>query len=392
MLERFEREAKEHAWLAHLGRDPQVVEDAAAVVAYILADPMLDPLEDVEPLEALHQIVVLGLGLARDPGLVVDALASESKDDLNEIDATARGKSFEPGGPLAGFVARARSRLERTKGWARSGERFSHALADLVAGVVQRAQMQRFDGSTRIADILRDAQEGAWVPALLRGCVVVTADSNPGSRTAQFDLALRLCTSAIGWAEQLRALEHEDDQERIAASLAHRFVLPAQVIALSAPQLHRALQATLNLELHDLADATDYLDASEPLPRCIERCVTATTALLGPTKPLDSETPERASREEIMERLRDVAREDGRITTDERALLREVDRHLSEFETIARRIDEDQMVDFDEFRQLRSCRLELVEAPFRTALADQTVTDDERQLLVRAMELVVAVR
>jgi tellurite resistance protein len=97
-------------------------------------------------------------------------------------------------------------------------------------------------------------------------------------------------------------------------------------------------------------------------------------------------------REEIMAELRTVARFDGRITTDERALLRGMDMHLLAFQDLLVRIDEDRVVDFDEFQQLRLTRQHVLDDLMRIALADDVISDDERQLLVRALELLPSLR
>jgi len=100
----------------------------------------------------------------------------------------------------------------------------------------------------------------------------------------------------------------------------------------------------------------------------------------------------RADHDAIMNELRVAARLDGRITADERALLRGMDEHLHDFDGLIRRIREDHVVDFEEFRQLRTSRQAILDDALRIALADDVVTDDERELVVRVLELLPMLR
>ena len=87
-----------------------------------------------------------------------------------------------------------------------------------------------------------------------------------------------------------------------------------------------------------------------------------------------------------------VAQADGQITADERAILRAMDSQLLEFQRLMQRIDEDRQVDDEEFEQVRNSRQRVLDELFRIALADDQITSDERDLLLRAMELIPALR
>ena len=100
----------------------------------------------------------------------------------------------------------------------------------------------------------------------------------------------------------------------------------------------------------------------------------------------------RPAQADLMKEMIVVARADGRITSDERAMLRGMDTQLLEFQRLTERICEDRNVDEEEFGQLRDTRQRILDELFRIALADDQITGDERDFLLRAMEMVPALR
>ncbi|MBK8235967.1 MAG: hypothetical protein IPK74_10445 [Deltaproteobacteria bacterium] len=132
------------------------------------------------------------------------------------------------------------------------------------------------------------------------------------------------------------------------------------------------------------------MDPRQPLPGMIAHANYGLLELHGCADELfiASVAPEHDA---IMTELRLVARLDGRITTDERALLRGMDAPLHAFEVLLARIREDHVLDFEEFGQLRSARVGVL-GDLRIALADDVITDDERGLLVPALELLPMLR
>ena len=146
-------------------------------------------------------------------------------------------------------------------------------------------------------------------------------------------------------------------------------------------------------KVRDLLDALHHVDPLGARSQLVRRLVLALLTADGSARAVVEATTSTApDRDDVMRRMRAIALADGKVTTDERNLLRRFDAQLHAFNELVFRIEEDRLVDFDEFGQLREMRQSILDDLFRVALADSQVTDDERQLLLRAMELVPTLR
>jgi len=97
-------------------------------------------------------------------------------------------------------------------------------------------------------------------------------------------------------------------------------------------------------------------------------------------------------RNAILEELWAIALLDNVVTEDEAVLLRTAEEQLAGFEELLDDVYLDHVVDFDEFLRLRRARKEILEYTLRKALDDGLITHDERQLLIRIIELLPLVR
>ncbi|MCA9637845.1 MAG: hypothetical protein KC420_17580 [Myxococcales bacterium] len=97
-------------------------------------------------------------------------------------------------------------------------------------------------------------------------------------------------------------------------------------------------------------------------------------------------------RNAILDELWAIALMDDVVTEDEAVLLRTAEEQLTEFEALLDDVYLDNVVDFGEFLRLRRARKEILEYTLRKALADGKITHDERQLLIRIIELLPLVR
>ncbi|MCA9659529.1 MAG: hypothetical protein KC486_14375 [Myxococcales bacterium] len=97
-------------------------------------------------------------------------------------------------------------------------------------------------------------------------------------------------------------------------------------------------------------------------------------------------------RDAILQELWAIALLDNVVTEDEAALLKTAEEQLKEFDGLLDDVYLDNVVDFDEFLRLRQARREILEYTLRKALDDGKITHDERQLLIRLIELLPRVR
>ncbi|MCA9689675.1 MAG: hypothetical protein KC636_08695 [Myxococcales bacterium] len=98
------------------------------------------------------------------------------------------------------------------------------------------------------------------------------------------------------------------------------------------------------------------------------------------------------SRNRILEELWAIALLDNVVTDDERSLLEAISEQLDAFEVLLDDVYLDHVVDFDEFLRMRRARKQIVDYALKRALADGKITDDERQLLVRVIEMLPLLR
>lgn len=97
-------------------------------------------------------------------------------------------------------------------------------------------------------------------------------------------------------------------------------------------------------------------------------------------------------RDAILQELWAIALLDNVVTEDEAALLKTAEEQLTEFDELLDDVYLDNVVDFDEFLRLRHARREILEYTLLKALDDGKITHDERQLLIRLIELLPRVR
>ncbi len=362
-----------------------VVAEAARIVDFLLEDFQVD----ASAHEALFKFAVLVLAVTRaQPELrthVDDA-------DLDSL-ATAGGGDFEQAaGPMSRVFQGLMAVLREQPGWAVNGPAAQSRLRNAAAGYAQERRLEEF-AADALTPGLAAASRGAWKEALVEAACVVCGDEGRNRKTEVADAVGRLLGSVVGLASELAPFLAGVGDERAVELVTQRFAIPPQVVKLTLRQIARALRATLELEVRDLLDALHHLDPLGARTQLVRRLVLAMLTADGSARAVvAATTSEPPSRDEVMRRMRAIALADGEVTSDERALLRRFDTQLHTFNELIERIEEDRVVDFDEFQQLREMRQTILDELFRVALADAHVSDDERQLLLRAMELVPTLR
>lgn len=98
------------------------------------------------------------------------------------------------------------------------------------------------------------------------------------------------------------------------------------------------------------------------------------------------------SRDHILDELWAIALLDDVVTDDEASLLDALEEQLDRFDALLRDVYLDNVVDFDEFLRMRDARKQILEHTLNRALADGRITSDERQLLVRIIEMLPLIR
>ena len=98
------------------------------------------------------------------------------------------------------------------------------------------------------------------------------------------------------------------------------------------------------------------------------------------------------STKELMGELFTLANEDGELTEDEIQVLQQVSINLGKFAELIEEIKSDNVIDFEEFQELRKIRQAIFNDVFSVAILDEKITNDERQLLIRLIELIYEVR
>ncbi len=98
------------------------------------------------------------------------------------------------------------------------------------------------------------------------------------------------------------------------------------------------------------------------------------------------------NRQHILDELWAIALLDNEVTDDEAALLEALKEQLDRFELLLDDVYLDNVVDFDEFLSMRAARKQILEHTLNRALADGRITSDERQLLVRIIEMLPLIR
>jgi hypothetical protein len=371
--------------LAHALRDKPVVGEAASVVDFLLED--FDVPTQVR--RALFEFAVLVLAISREPETV---RAHVSNADLDAL-ATAGGGEFEH---TAGAVSRVfhdlLEALRPLPGWAVNGVATTSRLTEAASSYAQARRLEEF-ATDALTPTLAAASRGVWKEALVEATCLVCGDTARATKSDVADMAGRLFANVVGFASELAPFLDGKGDGRAVELVTQRFAVPAHVVQLTTPQIARALRATLELEVRDLLGALHHLDPLGARTQLVRRMVLAMLTVDGSARAVvEATTNEPPSRDDIMRRMRAIALADGEVTTDERALLRRFDTNLHTFHDLVDRIEEDRMIDFEEFQQLREMRQTILDEMFRVALADAQITADERQLLLRAMELVPTLR
>lgn len=362
---------------------PELARNAAALVRLVLADD--DEGDPLPPAVAtvMMQVTMLVLAMDRNAGLL-----------YSEIEATgARPEAggddeFAAVGPaFAALAAGIRSTLSRMPGWPAGCAAFGTALVTMVDVLTQDRQL----GGVGTSVAYRDAADLAGTDLIATAAAIVRGDRTLMLLPNECELALRLGNSAVARGREVLAFIAAEGPLRPDDVIARRFAVPAGVIRLGTTEIERCMRAIYAGELLDLGDLLAELDPAAPFRGVLARTVHGMLSLSDPDNELMIATV-RPHHDAIMNELRVAARLDGRITADEHALLRGMDEHLHAFDDLVLRIREDRVVDFDEFRQLRTTRQAVLDDVLRIALADDVVSDDERELLVRVLELLPMLR
>ncbi|HWB75945.1 MAG TPA: TerB family tellurite resistance protein [Nannocystaceae bacterium] len=371
--------------LAALVDEPRLAESAAALAIYVLEATGVPTTE--LPADApgiVMDVALVALAADRRPSLLFTGAPGDSLSD-GRLGLAARGEWSSAGLGLVGFIAALRDALAQFPGWPAGCSAFSGALGNTLEGVAQDRRL----GALGPTVAVRDAAEVAGVDMVALASAIVLGDRTTMLHPTESELACRLGSAVVGRARDVLAFAGGEGPLRPEELVARRFAVPTDVIRLSRPDVERCLRAIFAMELLDFVDLLCSLDAREPLRKTLARTVHGMLQLAGG---VDRLALADVQKDAIMSELRAVAKLDGRITSDERALLRGMDAHLHAFGDLLARVEEDRVLDFEEFRQLRSTRQLILDDLLRIALADDVITDDERSLLVRVLELLPTLR
>jgi Tellurite resistance protein TerB len=375
-------EQAEDGVLAALVDEPRLAETAAALSSYVLAISP-EPLSDAA-VGTVMDVALLALAADRRPSLLFTGAPGDSLGD-GRLGLAARGEWGSPGPGLVGLVATLRDALSAYPGWPAGCSAFTAALSNTLEGVAQDRRL----GALGPTVAFLDAADVAGVDMVALAAGIVLGDRTAMLHPTESELAGRLGSAVVGRARDVLAFVGGEGPLRPEELIARRFAVPTDVIRLARADVERCLRAIFAMELLDFVDLLNTLEPREPLRKLLPRTVHGMLQLAGGSERLA--LPE-LGKEAIMAELRTVAKLDGRITSDERALLRGMDAHLHAFGELLARVEEDRVVDFEEFRQLRTTRQAILDDLLRIALADDVITDDERGLLVRVLELLPTLR
>jgi hypothetical protein len=373
--------------LAALVDEPGLSEAAASLACAVVGDLRDESgaAPDDESIAVLHDVAMLAIAIGRRPALLFEGLVREGH--AERIGMSARGQLERADEPLPAFVVALREALSAFAGWEAGCAAFSAAIANALESTLQEQRLGALGPTTAF----RDAADGAGADLVAIAAGILLGDRTAMRRPTEVELALRLGCASVGRARDVIAYTNGTGPLQPLELVARRFAVPVPVIRLGTSETARCLRAMLAMDVLDLADVMLSIDAREPMRVLLPRAVAGLVELEPGHEALHGVDDE-LGREQIMEELRKVARLDGRITTDERALLRGMDTHLHAFRELLARIEEDRVVDFEEFQQLRLTRQHVLDDLLRIALGDDVISDDERGLLVRVLELLPALR
>jgi hypothetical protein len=376
---------------AHIAAVDGLVDRAAAWTALTLGDGCGQPGSS-----AVHHVAALALVVDRHDHTLIDPATSASNamhDDLEALVPLARGESVEVVGPLSRYVADVVSELSGCPGYARGQGAFGSLFAALVEGIAQEIRIEGMAHDEALRPVLSASAQGGWVDLVVEAACIVMDDHSRATKDPEASVIARIAASAVAVARDLGEALAGGDSQRAKEMLCQRFAVTPHVIQLDDEGIRRALSATVELEVRDLIDALGYLPSDQPRAAIVRRAVAGIIELDGSAHVVvGAVSGQRSEQADLMEEMGVVARSDGRITSDERAMLRGMDTQLLEFQRLMVRVCEDRQIDEEEFEQIRSTRQKILDELFRIALADDQITGDERDLLLRAMELVPALR
>lgn len=361
------------------------VREASAIVSFLVEDFDVT----VGTRRALFEFSVLMLAVDGDhPAL----RAHVDHADLDAL-ATSGGGAFESAaGAMSGVFRDLVASLRTEPGWELGGAAAMARLSSAASGYAQARRLEEFAAGA-LTPTLAAAARGVWKEALVESACVACNDQSRATKSGVADAVGRLLGSVVGLASELAPFLSDDGDARAVELVTQRFAVPPQVVKLTPRQIARALRATLELEVRDLLDALHHLDPLGVRSQLVRRLVLALLTADGSARAVvEATSAAPPNRDGVMRRMRAIAMADGEVTSDERAMLRRFDTQLYAFNELVGRVEEDRMIDFDEFQQLREMRQSILDELFQVALADSQVTDDERQLLLRAMELVPTLR
>jgi len=368
---------------------------SAALTLYLLGGGVRKRVD--ANIRALHRVVLLCLALEDHRQAVLDPESQTLEDDLETLPAIARGERAELRGPIGAYVAQMREAMAALPGWARGGTSFSDALTGMLDGVTQDYRMRSFAREASLQGTWNGSIHGSALELLIEGTCIALSDESRDGQDAGANLVSRLSTGLVGLATELSRQGRGPGAVSSNEWVSQRFAIPAHIIRLDEAELRRALRATLALEFFDLLEATQYLPGGQPRAEVVRRAVAsaverrhAAPALLSAVESHSS--PTGANRADVMGQMRRVATSKGEITAESRELLRGMDARLFGFQNLLDRIERDGKLDFEEFRTLRGQRQQILDDLFRIALEDAKITEDERKLLLTAMDLLPRLR
>ncbi len=365
--------------------DTAVVREGARIVAFLLEDfDVPDRARTV-----VHDLAVLVVAVGRETPQLRDWTDDADLDAL----ASAGGGAFgDAAGPMSAVFRDVVAVLRDLPGWPINEPAVLGRLKNAASAYAQGRRLEAV-AKDAVPRTLAAAARGVWKEALVEVACVVCNDDTRARKSSEADTIGQLLISVVGLASELGPFLTGDGDGKAVELVTQRFAVLPAVIKLNSPQIARALRATLELEVRDLLDALGHLDPFGARGQLVRRMVLAMLTFDGSAHAVvDATSMPAPSRDDVMKRMRAIAMADGKVTTDERALLRRFDTQLHTFQDLVARIEEDRSIDFEEFRQLRDTRQSMLDDLFRVALSDAHISDDERQLLLRAMELVPTLR
>ncbi|MCH8907663.1 MAG: hypothetical protein IH840_11280 [Candidatus Heimdallarchaeota archaeon] len=85
--------------------------------------------------------------------------------------------------------------------------------------------------------------------------------------------------------------------------------------------------------------------------------------------------------QELLDELLEVAQSDGIVSSDEKNLIKTVEKEMAKYQNLLKKANEDGVIDKGEKLKLFGMRLNVVRKAFDTVQKDMQVTKDEQDLL-----------